>query len=173
MAVARSGDNGTEPVKIQLLRSPDEWRLARDARLAALRDAPEAFLPMQPHESSWSEDRWRYSFIAGWWAVARANTTVIGIARLTHWKNGPHVESVWTHPRHRRRGIASDLVRLVVQAAREKGLGDVFVWVIQPNPGAFRLYESLGFEPTNERQRLAAVGRIEERLRLTGALRVA
>jgi GNAT superfamily N-acetyltransferase len=145
-----------------LLLSPKDWRLARDARLAALRDSPESFLPTKPHESSWKSRRWRRSCRIGRWAVARAGGTTVGLARLTQEKDGPHLGSVWTHPRHRRKGIASGLVRLLLNQV--KG-GDVFVWVIAPNKAAYQLYESLNFERTNEVQRLEEIGRKEERLR--------
>jgi ribosomal protein S18 acetylase RimI-like enzyme len=170
MADRDLGDDGCGLVDVRLL-SPEEWHLARDARLAALRDAPESLLPTQPHESSWTEERWRRSCITGLWAVAQAGSSIVGLARLTDEEIGPHVESVWTHPRHRRRGIASALVRLLVNEERAEGPVDVFVWVIHPNPAAFRLYASLGFEPTYERQPLDGLGRVEERLRLSGAPR--
>jgi ribosomal protein S18 acetylase RimI-like enzyme len=158
------GDDSDEPVHCRLL-DEEEWHLARHARLAALRDAPEFFLPTEPHESVWTDDDWRAACVVGRWAVAQARAGVVGLARLTDEGNGPHVGSVWTHPRHRRRGIASALVRLLVEEERDR---DVFVWVIHPNPAAFQLYESLGFKPTFERQVLASIGREEERLRLSG-----
>jgi len=170
MADRDPGDDGRGPVDVRLL-SPEEWHLARDARLAALRDAPESFLLTQPHESSWTEQRWRRSCVTGLWAVAQVGRSIVGLARLTDEGMGPHVESVWTHPRYRRRGVASALVRLLVNAEHARGLADVFVWVIHPNPAAFRLYRSLGFEPTDERQPLDGLGRVEERLRLSGAIR--
>jgi GNAT superfamily N-acetyltransferase len=151
--------------------SPEEWQLARATRLAALQDAPQAFLPTRPPESSWTEDRWRRSCITSLWVVAQASGGIVGLARLTRGGTGPHVESVWTHPEHRRQGIASVLVRRLVNVERARGSGDVFVWVIRPNPAAFRLYASLGFEPTHERQRLDGLNRVEERLRLSGPLR--
>ncbi len=157
-------------VDVRLL-SADEWQVARDARLAALRDAPGSFLTAGLSEWSWTEDQWRRSCSTSQWVVAQAGDDVAGLARLTNGGAGPHVESVWTHPEHRRRGIASALVRRLVRAARELGSRDVFVWVIQPNPEAERLYVSLGFEPTGERQQLDGLGRVEERLRLTAPVR--
>jgi ribosomal protein S18 acetylase RimI-like enzyme len=157
------------PVDVRLL-SPDEWHLARETRLAALREAPESLLPRRPHESLWTEERWRRSWETGLWAVAQAGATIIGLARLTREHAAPHVESVWTHPQHRRRGVASALVRELVAVERAaRGAVEVFVWVIHPNPAAFQLYTTLGFEPTDERQTLDGLGRIEERLRLSGA----
>jgi ribosomal protein S18 acetylase RimI-like enzyme len=147
-----------------LLLSPEDWRLARDARLAALRDSPTSFLPTQPPEPSWSADQWRHSCETGLWAVARARGTVVGLARLTYEKDGPHLGSVWTHPRHRLNGIAAGLISMLMS----KVDGDeIFVWVIRPNRAAIRLYESLGFVRTDEVHRLDGIGRDEERLRFS------
>jgi ribosomal protein S18 acetylase RimI-like enzyme len=170
MAEQDPGGDGTAPVDVRLL-SPDEWQVAREARLAALRNAPESLLPRQPHESSWTEESWRRSCETGLWAVAEDADLIIGLARLAREYPAAHVESVWTHPGHRRRGVASALVRELVAVERKRGPGDVFVWVIQPNPAALRLYMSLGFEPTGELQPLDGLGRVEERLRLSGAVR--
>jgi ribosomal protein S18 acetylase RimI-like enzyme len=161
----RPGENGRGRVRDRLL-SPDEWCLARDARLAALRDSPEAFLPQQPPESSWSEEHWRRSWQSGLWAVAQADGGIVGLARLSREWADVYVESVWTHPRYRRRGVASALVRRLIANAPPARRGGIFVWVIHPNDAAFSLYESLGFQPTDDKQLLSGLDRIEERLRL-------
>jgi GNAT superfamily N-acetyltransferase len=158
---ADPGGDSDGSAEIRVL-SQEEWRIARAARLAALRDSPGSFLPTEPHESSWSDAQWRRSCETGLWAVARSDRITVGLARLTHERDGPHVGSVWTHPRHRRAGIASRLVQMLVDAAEGR---DIFVWVIQPNPAAILLYESLGFKRMDETQEIDGVG-TEERLRL-------
>jgi ribosomal protein S18 acetylase RimI-like enzyme len=170
MAEADPNGDRRGPADVRL-PSVNEWRVVRDARLAALQDAPGLLLPTQPHESSWSEARWRLSWQNGAWAVAHDDGHVVGLARLTRGDIGVHVESVWTHPRHRRRGIASALVRELVAKEREGGPSEVFVWVVPPNPAAVGLYTKLGFVPTDDRQWLAGLGRMEERLRLSGDVR--
>ena len=170
MAEQDPGGDDRAPMHVRLLHSPDEWRLAREARLAALRSEPDWLLPGRPHESSWTEERWRRSWDNGLWAVARAGGRTIGLARIARENETPHVESVWTHPEHRRRGVASALVRELITMERKRGAGDVFVWVILPNPAALRLYASLNFETTREQQSVDGLGRVEERWRLSGAL---
>jgi ribosomal protein S18 acetylase RimI-like enzyme len=169
MAGQNPGGDDRRLVDVRLL-VPEDWQLARAGRLAALRDAPQFFLPRQPPESSWTEDRWRHSCVTGQWAVARTGDTIVGLAQLTRGGIGPHVESVWTHPDCRRRGIASTLVRRLVRLERARGARDVYVWVIVPNPAAMQLYLALEFRPTGERQLLTRLGRYEERLRLSGDL---
>jgi ribosomal protein S18 acetylase RimI-like enzyme len=79
----------------------------------------------------------------------------------------PHIESVWTDPEHRKRGIATALIRWLVDRYRRLGATEIRLWVLESSPDARRLYESLGFEPTGERQPVDGQ-RIEERLRFTG-----
>jgi ribosomal protein S18 acetylase RimI-like enzyme len=159
------GSENDEATEFRLL-SRSDWRWARDARLAALSDSPDLLLPAEQHESSWSAEQWLRSCETGLWAIARSDHTTVGLARLTRDPDMPHIESVWTHPGRRRERIASRLISLLVGEVPER---DVFVWVIRPNPAAFELYESLGFKRTKEVQTLDRIGRIEERLRLSGA----
>lgn len=171
MAEQDLGGDQREPVSVRLL-DPVDWRLARELRLAALADSPEFLLPWHLHESSWTEEHWRRSWDTGPWVVAEAGGSAVGVARLKRDREMPYVESVWTHPAHRRRGIASALIReLVFYERRERGTADLFVWVIVPNPAALELYASLGFEPTHQRQSLDHMGRDEERFRLSGGPR--
>lgn len=167
MADRGAAGDGPAPPDVLFLR-PDEWHLARDTRLAALRDAPDLLLPTQPHEADWTEQQWRDSIADGLWALALAGTSIVGLARLTPTNGVSYVESVWTHPGHRRRKVASTLVSKLVEAGHKRWPGDVFVWVIHPNPAAVSLYERLGFVSTGETQRLDSIGRDEERWRLTG-----
>ena len=157
-------------VRYRLLDS-DEWQLAREARLAALDDAPDSFLPRQPPESLWTEQQWRRSWQSGLWTVAQANDLAVGLARLSQEGADAYVESVWTHPQYRRRGVASALVRQLVRTRSPSRSGEIFVWVIHPNPAALRLYQKLGFEQTDQRQFLESLDRVEERLRFNGVRR--
>jgi ribosomal protein S18 acetylase RimI-like enzyme len=156
-----------ESIRDRLL-TPDEWRVAREARLAALRDSPTLLLARQPPETVWTEDYWRRSCASGQWAVAQVRRRTVGLARLSPEGTDAYVESVWTDPRYRRCGVASALVKRLVSTSRGNGSGDIFVWVVHPNPAALRLYVSLGFEPTGDEQVLAELGRIEQRLRFNG-----
>ncbi len=143
--------------------------MARYARLAALRDSPDAFLPGQPPEHQWDEDHWRRSCRSGIWAVAEDGAGTFGLARLSYMGPDAYVESVWTHPLHRRKGVASRLVRRLIAAKRPGGHGDIFVWVIQPNDPAFNLYKKLGFEETSDEQLLRPINRYERRMRFAGS----
>jgi ribosomal protein S18 acetylase RimI-like enzyme len=55
------------------------------------------------------------------------------------------VGNVFTHPDWRRRGFGAAATSAVAAALLGQGLGDVILNVSQANPGAIRVYESLGF----------------------------
>jgi GNAT superfamily N-acetyltransferase len=74
--------------------------------------------------------------------------------------------SMWVHPAHRGRGIATRLLRSVIEWAAEDGALEVALWVADGNAPAAAVYRRAGFVPTGRRQPLPsnpAVGE-EERV---------
>jgi len=55
------------------------------------------------------------------------------------------IETVMTHPDHRRRGLARRLVGESLASIRGRGGRECVLKVREDNPNAYRLYESLGF----------------------------
>lgn len=55
---------------------------------------------------------------------------------------------MWVDPRYRRQGIGDALIRRVVNWARGMGYGELFLWVVDGNGSAERLYERNGFRAT-------------------------
>ena len=77
-------------------------------------------------------------------AIARDDDRVIGMARaLSDGVCNAYVVDVWTHSAYRRRGIASEMMRLLVEAVPGQHVG------LQTND-AQALYQSLGFRPQPE-----------------------
>jgi ribosomal protein S18 acetylase RimI-like enzyme len=151
--------------------TPDDWRELRSVRLAAIADAPWAFLSDRRSENGWGEQEWRDRSQDGVWVVARGNGDVVGVARSKPDSETPgqcHIEALWVHPRYRRRGVATRLVAWLIRREMSAGIRDILVWVFESNEDARGLYEALGFRPTGERQVLAGEPgpRIEERLKL-------
>ncbi len=56
------------------------------------------------------------------------------------------ITDVWVSPEHRRRGLATAVLRVMVGEVAEDGVTTVFLQTREDNPGALALYERLGFE---------------------------
>lgn len=150
------------------LLGADEWSLAREVRLRALKDSPTAYLADYEIEVTVGEDGWRERFTRMRWVVARDAERVIGMASSVRVAGRPpyerHIESVWVDPRYRRTGVLRALLGQL--AAEEPAVSEWRVWVLDTNTLAFQVYDRLGFSPTGERQLLSdGSGRREIRLR--------
>jgi predicted GNAT family acetyltransferase len=124
----------------------DDWPIARDVRLRALKDSPSAY-------------------------IADYEDEVIGLASSVRVAVRPpyerHIESVWVDPRYRRNGVLRAVLGQL--AAVDPDVTEWRVWVLDTNTIARQVYERLGFYPTGERQLLAdGSGRREIRLRFGG-----
>ena len=162
------GESMESILDLQLL-SPVDWRILRAARLRALQDSPHAFLSRYDNELRLSDWEWRRMFDASIWVVARETDDVVGLARSVGEPTRPwtrHVESIWVAPTHRRRGVFRGLLDALAEVEREMGVTELLLWVLEDNHDAQRAYETLGFEPTGERQYLPDLGRFERRWRV-------
>lgn len=63
------------------------------------------------------------------------------------WRNEErmYVSEIRVREEWRRQGIGTELLRLVEDAARERGIGALYLHAEVNNPNAVRLYESLGY----------------------------
>ena len=148
------------PVGIDLL-SPGEWPALRSARLAALRDSPEAFVAILAVEEKRASEEWVASLTSSFWVVARNDGAVVGIACLAAKDLAApekrFIESVWVDPRYRgqngRRKLNSpqSLVRQMLHklewCARAEGAKRLQLWVLRDNESAIDAYLKLGFDP--------------------------
>lgn len=146
----------------------DDWPIAREVRLRALKDSPSAYLADYEDEVTVGEDGWRERFTEMRWVVARDAGRIIGLASSVRVPGRPsderHIESVWVDPRHRRKGVLRAVLGHL--AVADPGVTEWRVWVLDTNTVAQEVYERLGFSPTGERQLLAdGSGRREIRLR--------
>ena len=158
--------------------SAEDWKEVCRLRHDALDQAPNVFLSRQD-ERAWREAEWRAAISAATWVIARLDGEAVGIARSTAEPaeaHRRHIEAVWVGSEHRRRRIASMLVRRLVdliEAERDTEPTEILIWIIDSNDAARALYEKLGFEPTGETQPIAGgEERIEERLWLPPHARV-
>jgi GNAT superfamily N-acetyltransferase len=66
------------------------------------------------------------------------------------------IAAVWTEPEHRRRGLATAMMRALGHWAARRGARNVYLQVAQDNGGAHDAYGRLGFVPHHSYRYLAA-----------------
>lgn len=151
---------------------PDEWKTMRDVRLAALRDAPDAFGSTYAREAAFAEEQWRarfhdhgvtyFAYLSGASGASRASGASgadepAGIAGVYEAEGAADLVSMWVRPTARGRRtspVAEELVTACAGWARARGHDELFLWVTESNTRARRLYERCGFTPTGDRQPL-------------------
>lgn len=145
--------------------------MLRDIRLTALSESPNAFLSTYDREKAYSEDRWRAEFTRGEWNVGFLDSRPASLLGVTRDPDTPadarYLEYLWVAPHCRGRHLALDMIAAVLDGLRARGMRTAFLWVLDGNEVAMRVYRRAGFMTTNHRQPLAArPGRTEERLYL-------
>src|ERR1700751_4470313 len=129
---------------IELLSS-DEWPKLRDTRLSALRVSPDAFLSTLAREEAFTEDMWRAEFIRGEWNVGFDAGQPVSLIGTTREPDMPmdqcYLGYLWVAPRFRRQGTAFRMVAEVLGRLQKSGVRTVFLWVLDGNDSAMRLYQ--------------------------------
>ncbi|MDL9977982.1 GNAT family N-acetyltransferase [Microbacterium sp. ASV49] len=141
---------------MQLITEAD-WQVLRDARLTALRDAPEAFSSTYAREVAFDEKTWRGRTATTRNFVARdAGSQVIGLVGGRRMPDSPssdrEVLSLWVAPSARGHGVAGMLIDAVADWARKEGARTLRLWVVDDNTPAQAAYLRAGFTMTGERQ---------------------
>ncbi|MGA8099647.1 MAG: GNAT family N-acetyltransferase [Candidatus Cybelea sp.] len=148
--------------------TPDEWRLFRELRLEALREAPYAFGSTL---ESWqgdgdTEERWRDRLNnVPFNVIAYCEGVPAGIVSGTTSDEVNEIEliSMWVAPLWRGKGVADSLVEAVVDWARGNGIEGVSLRVMEGNARACSFYRRKGFADDGEAQS-APDGRPERRM---------
>jgi RimJ/RimL family protein N-acetyltransferase len=148
-----------------------EWAMLRDMRLAALLESPKAFLSSHSEESVFEEQKWRAEFVRGEWTIEIRNDKPIALVGVTRERSTPpdecYLEYMWVSPGFRRRGVATDLIKNVLRQLLNRGFVTIWLWVLDGNEPARRLYEKCGFISTGLTQRpRRSPSRSEELMRL-------
>jgi GNAT superfamily N-acetyltransferase len=148
---------------------PDDWKLLRATRLAALQDAPEAFESTYQGSLAFGEDEWRRRAGAHPVFVAFLAADPVGMAIGLHDEEtrpgSRDLVSMWVSPAVRGQGVAGQLIDAVAGWARADGARELHLWVVVGNAGAWAAYDRAGFVATGERQPVRGAGnRVEERM---------
>lgn len=149
----------------------DEWLTLRDIRLSALRESPDAFLSTYDREQAYDETRWRAEFARGDWNIGWCAGRPVSLLGVTREPATPgserYLEYLWVSPEYRRSNVAVRVLMVALEQSRTSGVQTVFLWVLDGNDAAVRLYKRIGFVSTNFRQPLPEQPwRSEEKMRM-------
>lgn len=143
---------------------PADWATLRQARLAALADAPYAFSSTLERELGFDEQLWRGRIASSAYYMAWQDGQPAGMAACITEQaaraaghqdavaGSSHLVSMWVSPQARGRGIADSLVEAVCGLARTDGAARVELWVTEANARARAFYRRMGFVSTGRRQ---------------------
>lgn len=141
---------------MQIVRAfqPHEWPLYRDLRLAALRDAPDAFGSTLAREEGIPEPEWSARLAAGAASpldqplVAKDAGRPVGLAWVRIAANDlstATIYQVWIHPEARRRGIGRLMLDTAIAWARDAGASAMELSVACGPESAIEFYRRAGF----------------------------
>lgn len=131
---------------------PHEWTLYRDLRLAALRDAPDAFGSTLAREEPYSDDEWLARLTHGVSSaherplIAEVDGRPAGLCWARIDPSDPdsaYLYSVWVQPEARRNGVARSLLAAAMHWARDAGARTMALTVSAES--AARMYRRAGF----------------------------
>lgn len=141
--------------------SGDDWKLYREVRLAALQDAPDAFVATYAEEVAHDESVWRERMELSSRIVAEQDGEPVGVVSLGKHDDDPkkgEVFALWTAPSARGGHVARDLVRFASRQAAADGRERLYFWAGSDNAAAIGFASSFGFRPTSERRPIRVTG---------------
>ena len=141
---------------------PDDWKLWRELRLAALTEAPYAFGSQLADWADAPEDRWRerLSVPGAYQLIASLDGTPAGMAGGLRAEEPEAAElvSMWIAPAGRGQGVGDALMTAIADWARAAGARVLKLSVVDGNDPAHNLYLRSGFTDTDELGDLMADG---------------
>ena len=141
--------------------SASEWRLLRSARLDALQESPTSFLSTFAQERQYGPPHWRAELAIGTWLVGTGDDDSAQAQALLGATPGTDIPAadrylsyLWVARPARGRGLGTTLVTEMLTHLRDHDVRRVWLWVLDGNADADRLYRRLGFRSTGLRQPL-------------------
>lgn len=139
----------------------DDWQEYRAVRLAALRDAPDAFAASADEEEGYDEALWRERMTRSARLVATRETGAVGVLSVGNAKDADGMAGelfgLWVHPDARGSGVATQLVKTGASLARDRGQTHLVYWVGTDNGRAVAFASGIGFRPTDFRRPMGVV----------------
>jgi GNAT superfamily N-acetyltransferase len=132
--------------------APDEWPAFREIRLAALADAPHAYLTTLTEAQAYPEQLWRDRIAANPHFLAMVDGVAVGMTVVIAADNGREIVSVWVAPDARGRGVIEALMDAAVGWAGDQGDAQLGLWVVEGNERAERAYARYGFSRSGRTQ---------------------
>lgn len=129
---------------------PDDWKVLRDVRLAALQDSPDAFYATYAESRERSEAEWRAWPRDGVGFCAFGDDQPVGMVGISVERGGMEADlfAMWVAPAARGTGAADALIRAALDWARSRGCRSVTLEVASGNGRAERVYARHGFVPS-------------------------
>jgi ribosomal protein S18 acetylase RimI-like enzyme len=139
----------------------DDWQIYRQLRLAALQEAPQAFVSTYSDEQAYDADFWQQRMARARRLVAEIghgssieHAGIVSVGQAERPEVGD-LYGLWVAPEHRGAGVAMQLVQGAAERARIDGLRWITLWVATENGRAVAFFSSVGFRPTEERRPMA------------------
>lgn len=150
-------------ISVRALGAAD-WQTYREVRLAALRDAPDAFVSTLTQEEALPQQEWQDRMTRSMRLVAQNGTETVGVASVGDAEEPAtaQVFGLWVSPESRGSGIAGRLVQAAATAARQQGKTQLTYWVGTDNPRAVAFASAFGFRPGDARRPMHEGGDDEE-----------
>ena len=127
----------------------DEWPRLQSIRLTALHQDPSAFLFSHEKEESYGEQEWSQELSRGQWNIMVSDHKDIGLLGVTREETMSeqecYLEYLWIAPEFRRDGVAALLLETVLARLRASGVHTVWLYILDGNYPAMRLYQRFGF----------------------------
>lgn len=146
--------NSPSGLRVEVL-TEYEWPRLQSIRLAALHQDPSAFLFSHEKEATYGEQEWSQELSRGQWNIMVSDHKDIGLLGVTREETMSeqecYLEYLWIAPEFRRDGVAALLLETVLARLRASAVHTVWLYILDGNYPAMRLYQRFGFESANER----------------------
>ena len=134
----------------------DDWQVYRDIRLAALQEAPGAFVATRAQEEAFDEQVWRQRVRRSRRLVAERDGSPLGVVSLGQadepYAGTGELFGLWVAPEARGSGVAWKLVEAGAEQALQDGRSHLSYWVGTDNGRAVAFASSFGFRPGANRR---------------------